>query len=124
MAPFGLSALHNLRRDRRPWQPPEASWSRPFGQGWSQPYTVRYASNLDDGPNHGMPLGGFGAGCLGRGIDGAFNLWHLDGGEHWFGVLPDCQFALFERDGDRRQAHALATTPAGDDSRPDSGPPL
>lgn len=124
MAPFGLSALHNLRRGRSPWQPPEASWSRPFGQGWSQPYTVRYASNLDDGPNHGMPLGGFGAGCLGRGLDGAFNLWHLDGGEHWFGVLPDCQFALFEQDGDGRRAHALATTPLSDDSRPGSGPPL
>ncbi|WP_216918880.1 GH116 family glycosyl hydrolase [Synechococcus sp. CCAP 1479/9] len=124
MAPFGLSALHNLRRGRSPWQPPEASWSRPFGQGWSQPYTVRYASNLDDGPNHGMPLGGFGAGCLGRGLDGAFNLWHLDGGEHWFGVLPDCQFALFEQDGDGRRAHALATTPVSDASRPDAGPPL
>ncbi len=124
MAPFGLSALQNLRRGRSPWQPPEASWSRPFGQGWSQPYTVRYASNLDDGPNQGMPLGGFGAGCLGRGLDGAFNLWHLDGGEHWFGVLPDCQFALFEQDGDGRRAHALATTPVSDASRPDAGPPL
>ncbi|MCT0208578.1 GH116 family glycosyl hydrolase [Synechococcus sp. CS-1332] len=124
MAPFGLSALQNLRRGRTPWQPPEASWSRPFGQGWSQPYTVRYASNLDDGPNHGMPLGGFGAGCLGRGLDGAFNLWHLDGGEHWFGVLPDCQFALFEQDGDGRRAHALATAPQADDSRPGTGEPL
>ncbi|MCP9833711.1 MULTISPECIES: GH116 family glycosyl hydrolase [unclassified Cyanobium] len=124
MAPFGLSALQNLRRGRTPWQPPEASWSRPFGQGWDKPYTVRYASNLDDGPNHGMPLGGFGAGCLGRGLDGAFNLWHLDGGEHWFGVLPDCQFALFEHDGRGTQAHALATAPQRDDSRPDSGQPL
>ncbi|MEA5414075.1 GH116 family glycosyl hydrolase [Synechococcus sp. BA-132 BA5] len=124
MAPFGLSALQNLRRGRTPWQPPEASWSRPFGQGWDKPYTVRYASNLDDGPNHGMPLGGFGAGCLARGIDGAFNLWHLDGGEHWFGVLPDCQFALFEQDGEGRRAHALATAPERDDSRPGSGPPL
>ena len=124
MAPFGLSALQNLRRGRTPWQPHEASWSRPFGQGWSKPYTVRYASNLDDGPNHGMPMGGFGAGCLARGIDGAFNLWHLDGGEHWFGVLPDCQFALFEHDGRGARAHALATAPQRDDSRPGSGQPL
>ena len=58
--------------------------------GWGKPYTVRYASNLDDGPNHGMPLGGFGAGCFGRAPDGNINLWHLDGGEHWFGVIPDC----------------------------------
>ena len=124
MAPFGLSGLQQLRRGRKRWQPPEACWSRPFGLGWETPYTVRYASNLDDGPNHGMPLGGFGAGCLGRAPDGAFNLWHLDGGEHWFGVLPDCQFALYEHDGRERRAHALAVAPARDASRPEAGEPL
>ena len=99
MASFGWSALNSLLgrgKHAKGWQPPKASWSRPFGLGWDKPYTVRYASNLDDGPNHGMPLGGFGAGCFGRAPDGNINLWHLDGGEHWFGVLPDCQFALFE----------------------------
>jgi non-lysosomal glucosylceramidase len=88
-----------------------------LGGGWDNPYTVRYASNLDDGPNHGMPLGGLGAGCIGRAPDGAFNLWHLDGGEHWFGVLPDCQFALYEGTGRDSQARALATPPIRDDSR-------
>jgi len=127
MAPFGLSALQNLRRGgRKPWQAPPASWERPIGLGWESPYTVRYASNLDDGPNHGMPLGGFGAGCLGRAPDGSFNLWHLDGGEHWFGTLPDCQFALFENDGLETRALALATAPVRDDSSPAAGttPPL
>ena len=60
MAPLGLSRLKALlgRRGRaKAWSVPEASWSRPFGLGWEQPYTVRYASNLDDGPNHGMPHG-------------------------------------------------------------------
>ena len=100
MPPFGLSALRNLGRSGPSrWQAPAASWQRPFGLGWEKPYTVRYASNIDDGPNHGMPLGGFGAGCIGRAPDGGFNLWHLDGGEHWFGRIPDCQFALFESDG-------------------------
>ena len=96
MASFGWSALNSLLgrgKQAKSWQPPEASWNRPFGLGWDKPYTVRYASNLDDGPSHGMPLGGFGAGCFGRAPDGNINLWHLDGGEHWFGVLPDCQFA-------------------------------
>ncbi|MEN9540515.1 MAG: hypothetical protein RLZZ459_606, partial [Cyanobacteriota bacterium] len=133
MAPLGLSTLKSLLRGRRPqrssrapgpWQPPLASWSRPFGLGWQNPYTVRYASNLDDGPNHGMPLGGFGAGCIGRGPDGSFNLWHLDGGEHWFGTLPDCQFALFERDERGSRAHALAVEPQADGSRPEAGKPL
>jgi non-lysosomal glucosylceramidase len=102
----------------------QASWQRPLGLGWDRPYTVRYASNLDDGPNHGMPLGGFGAGCIARAPDGRFNLWHLDGGEHWFGELPDCQFALFEHDGDNHRAHALAVASERDASRPDATPPL
>jgi non-lysosomal glucosylceramidase len=102
MARFGLSAAQiaaaahgpgSAGRQRLPGRRQLAA--RPFGLGWEKPYTVRYASNLDDGPNHGMPLG-FGAGCIGRAPDGSFNLWHLDGGEHWFGTLPDCQFALFE----------------------------
>ena len=131
MARLGLSTLKSLlrrsgrtNRHRSAWQPPEASWSRPFGLGWDKPYTVRYASNLDDGPNHGMPLGGFGAGCIGRGPDGSFNLWHLDGGEHWFGTLPDCQFALFESNGEQSRAHALAVKPTADASRPEAGEPL
>ncbi len=127
MAPLGLSALKSLLgrcKQAKSWQPPEASWSRPFGLGWDKPYTVRYASNLDDGPNHGMPLGGFGAGCIGRAPDGNINLWHLDGGEHWFGVLPDCQFALFESNGSSKRAHALAVKPSVDASRPEAGEPL
>jgi non-lysosomal glucosylceramidase len=126
MARFGLTALKSLiqRKPSQPWQAPTASWSRAFGKGWEQPYTVRYASNLDDGPNHGMPLGGFGAGCIGRAPDGTFNLWHLDGGEHWFGVMPDCQFALFEHNGESSRAHALAVKPEADASRPAGGEPL
>ena len=127
MASFGWSALNSLLgrgKQAKGWQPPEASWSRPFGLGWDKPYTVRYASNLDDGPNHGMPLGGFGAGCFGRAPDGNINLWHLDGGEHWFGVLPDCQFSLFEGNGRGKRAHALAVQPDRDASRPEAGQPL
>ena len=129
MAPFGLSALSSRLRGKgsakaSPWSVPPASWSRPFGLGWEQPYTVRYASNLDDGPSHGMPLGGFGAGCIGRAPDGSFNLWHLDGGEHWFGTLPDCQFALFEQGATGSRAHALAVKPQVDASRPEAGEPL
>ena len=122
MARFGLSNLNAMLRGKPnpSWPVPSASWSRPFGLGWDKPYTVRYASNLDDGPNHGMPLGGFGAGCIGRAPDGNVNLWHLDGGEHWFGTLPDCQFSLFESNGESRRAHALAVQPAADASRPDA----
>lgn len=76
---------------------PPCTWSRPIGLGWENPYTVRYASNLDDGPWHGMPLGGFGAGCIGRSHRGDFNLWHIDGGEHVFQPMAACQFSVFEQ---------------------------
>ena len=127
MAPLGLSALSSLLRRRprpEPWSIPQASWSRSFGLGWRDPYSVRYASNLDDGPWHGMPLGGFGAGCIGRSSRGDFNLWHLDGGEHWYGTIPDCQFAMWESDGTNTRAHALATAPDRDDTRVDGEDPL
>ncbi|MDP8962630.1 MAG: GH116 family glycosyl hydrolase [Cyanobacteriota bacterium] len=95
---------------------PECSWKRPIGLGWDKPYTVRYPSNLDDGPWHGMPLGGFGAGCIGRSPRGDFNLWHLDGGEHTFKSLPACQFSVFERseNSSNSQAYALCTEPPED----------
>lgn len=89
---------------------PDCAWQRAIGLGWENPYTVRYASNIDDGPWHGMPLGGFGAGCIGRSHRGDFNLWHIDGGEHVFGAIPACQFSVFEQAGEQpSQAYALCT---------------
>lgn len=95
---------------------PECAWSRAIGLDWQSPYTVRYASNLDDGPWHGAPLGGFGAGCIGRSSRGDFNLWHLDGGEHVFQSIPACQFSVFEQVGDHAQAFALCTSAPTDGS--------
>ncbi len=98
-------------------QIPVSAWCRPIGLGWDKPYTVRYASNLDDGPWHGMPLGGFGAGCVGRSHRGDFNLWHLDGGEHVFKSLPACQFSVFEQPEEgSAQAYAMATEAPEDGS--------
>lgn len=88
---------------------PDCSWQWPIGQAWETPYIVRYASNLDDGPEHGAPLGGFGAGCIGRSPNGSFNLWHLDGGEHIFDSFPGCQFSVFEAADGKTQAHAMST---------------
>jgi non-lysosomal glucosylceramidase len=96
---------------------PSAAWQRAIAKGWEKPYTVRYASNLDDGPWHGMPLGGFGAGCIGRSPRGDFNLWHLDGGEHVFRSLAACQFSIFEQpEGEKAQAYALSTEAPEDGS--------
>lgn len=102
---------------------PICAWSRAIGLGWDQPYHVRYASNIDDGPWHGMPLGGFGAGCIGRSHRGDFNLWHIDGGEHVFQSMPACQFSVFEQVGEPVDepggaqpgtAYALCTKPPED----------
>lgn len=90
-------------------QIPSQAWQRLIGQPWEHHYIVRYASNLDDGPNHGAPLGGLGAGCVGRSPNGDFNLWHLDGGEHVFQSFPGCQFSLWEQGGGRTQTYALST---------------
>jgi non-lysosomal glucosylceramidase len=95
---------------------PSSAWKRPIGLGWSTPYKVRYPSNLDDGPWHGAPLGGFGAGCIGRSHRGDFNLWHLDGGEHIFQSIPACQFSVFEQVGSQKRAYALSTEPPSDGS--------
>ncbi|MBD2114045.1 MULTISPECIES: GH116 family glycosyl hydrolase [Cyanophyceae] len=97
-------------------QIPFQAWQRLLGQPWEHHYIVRYASNLDDGPNHGAPLGGLGAGCVGRSPNGDFNLWHLDGGEHVFQSFPGCQFSLWEQGGGRTQSYALSTQPPEDDS--------
>ncbi|NCJ07975.1 bile acid beta-glucosidase [Synechococcales cyanobacterium C] len=101
-----------------PWLDfPNCAWQRPLGLGWENPYTVRYASNLDDGSWHGMPLGGFGAGCMGRNSRGEFNLWHIDGGEHVFQAMPACQFSVFEQQGSAPpQAYALSTEAPEDGS--------
>ncbi|MBD2097813.1 bile acid beta-glucosidase [Trichocoleus sp. FACHB-591] len=99
---------------------PACAWQRPIGLGWDKPYTVRYPSNLDDGPWHGMPLGGFGAGCIGRSSRGDSNLWHIDGGEHVFQSIPACQFSVFEQVGTATpQAYALCTEPPTDGSLSD-----
>jgi non-lysosomal glucosylceramidase len=95
---------------------PDCTWQRPISLDWDTPYTVRYPSNLDDGPWHGMPLGGFGAGCIGRSHRGDFNLWHIDSGEHVFQTIPACQFSIFEKIDDQTQAYALSTEPPEDGS--------
>jgi non-lysosomal glucosylceramidase len=100
-----------MQKPRSPVEIPSCAWSRPLGLGWDKPYTVRYTSNLDDGPWHGMPLGGFGAGCIGRSHRGDFNLWHIDGGEHIFKSMPACQFSVFEQVGEQTQTYALCTEP-------------
>ncbi len=63
-----------------------------------------------------MPLGGLGAGCIGRSHQGDFNLWHVDGGEHVFQSMPACQFSVFEQHQGSKQAIALCPAAPTDGS--------
>src|SRR5262249_39607694 len=63
---------------------------------------------IDDGVWGGIPLGGMGAGAIGRTYRGDFARWHLDIGKHIFQSLPANQFSVFVQQGDKKQAHVLA----------------
>jgi non-lysosomal glucosylceramidase len=96
---------------------PEQAWRRPIGLPYEG--SVRPRVNqpmIDDGPWGGVPLGGMGAGSIGRTHRGDFARWHLDIGEHRFETVAANQFSIYtERAGERR-AHVLSTI------RPDSLP--
>ena len=65
---------------------------------------------VDDGPWGGVPLGGLGAGSIGRTHRGDFARWHLDVGRHRFETIPADQFSVYvAKGGGDRSAHVLST---------------
>jgi non-lysosomal glucosylceramidase len=73
---------------------------------------------IDDGPWGGVPLGGLGAGSIGRTHRGDFARWHLDPGRHRFEPIAASQFSVFVQrpatgNGNEgppeRSAHVLST---------------
>jgi non-lysosomal glucosylceramidase len=88
---------------------PQAAWSRGIGVPYEtpgHPY-VPYPM-IDDGPWGGVPLGGLGAGAIGRTYRGDFARWHLDLGAHRFESIPANQFSVFVAQGRHTQAHVLS----------------
>ncbi|HLF25013.1 MAG TPA: non-lysosomal glucosylceramidase [Anaerolineae bacterium] len=88
---------------------PAPAWSRGIGV----PYAEAGKPNvdydmIDDGPWAGVPLGGLGAGSIGRTYRGDFARWHLDVGAHHFESLPANQFSVFIAQGADTQAHVLS----------------
>ena len=103
---------------------PSHAWRRPLGLPYEAAGHARVVDGvplIDDGPWGGVPLGGLGAGSIGRTHRGDFARWHLDPGRHRFESIAASQFSLFvERPGfegqpAERSAHVLST------SRPEPG---
>ncbi len=91
---------------------PAIGWSRGIGVPPKNPGHAKPEGYplIDDGYFNGAPVGGFGAGTIGRGYDGAFSRYHLKIGEHKFAVVPSNQFALYARAaGGKAWARALWT---------------
>ncbi|MFL5776606.1 MAG: GH116 family glycosyl hydrolase [Chloroflexota bacterium] len=89
---------------------PRVAWSRRLGEGYEPAPRPRVDQPLiDDGPWAGVPIGGMGAGSIGRTQRGDFARWHLDVGRHRFESIAASQFSLFVSDGSSSSAHVLST---------------
>ncbi|MFN8456210.1 MAG: non-lysosomal glucosylceramidase, partial [Anaerolineae bacterium] len=107
-APGLVSAESGLRPPEQSGIPPVA-WSRGMGVPYEEAgHPYEGSTKIDDGPWAGLPLGGLGAGAIGRTYRGDFARWHLDLGAHRFESLPANQFSVFVAQGDQTQAHVLA----------------
>jgi len=93
--------------------PAPYAWRRPIGVPYDGPETARRDVNfplIDDGPWGGVPLGGLGAGSIGRTHRGDFARWHLDVGRHRFETVPADQFSVYvAKAGGTGSAHVLST---------------
>jgi non-lysosomal glucosylceramidase len=65
---------------------------------------------------HGAPLGGFGAGTIGRSPYGDFNIWHLKVGAHVDEPLKACCFHVHQRSGIEIFTNLLVARPYDDGS--------
>jgi len=97
-----------------PFRPPEiptVAWSRSLGQPLDTPARPRAVQQptFDDGYWQGLPLGGLGAGSIGRTYRGDFARWHLDPGTHHYQSLPGCMFSASIAQGEQRFTQALWT---------------
>jgi non-lysosomal glucosylceramidase len=91
-------------------EPPAQAWRRPIGLPYDGGVRPRVdVEMIDDGPWGGVPIGGLGAGSIGRTHRGDFARWHLDIGQHRFESLPANQFSVFVEQGGERSAHVLST---------------
>ena len=91
---------------------PRQAWSHPIGVGCEPVPRARVSTPMiDDGPWAGVPIGGIGAGSIGRTQRGDFARWHLRVGTHHFEPVAVDGFSLWVSEGGRTSATVLRTTP-------------
>ena len=101
-----------VRRPERVSGPAPDAWRWPIGLPYDGPERARQDVSqplIDDGPWGGVPLGGLGAGSIGRTHRGDFARWHLDVGRHRFETIPADQFSVYVAGGGASSAHVLST---------------
>lgn len=105
--PFILRRLAADARRRR-----KAGWDR-------EDILFTASSRRAPGPYQGVPLGGIGAGTIGRGWRGDFRRWQRRPGIYHHGTVWADQFAIYvQRPGQEGQAQVLCPShPAGDELR-------
>src|SRR5258708_979513 len=89
---------------------PAYAWTHPIGgpaQAGKQE-NVGYKI-IDDGPVQGAPLGGIGAGTIGRTYAGDFARWHTDIGVNTYRSIPADMFSVYTKQDDRTTAQVLYT---------------
>jgi non-lysosomal glucosylceramidase len=94
-----------------PTEIPPRAWRRPIGSPLENPgrsMTIPHLS-IDDGYWQGAPLGGIGAGTIGRTYRGDFARWHLDPRQHRYEPRPACMFSVFVEGPEGALAQALWT---------------
>src|SRR5437868_6914794 len=87
---------------------PAYAWTHPIGgpARAGKQENVGYKI-IDDGPIQGAPLGGIGAGTIGRTYNGNFARWHTNIGTTEYRSVPADMFSVFTKQGDNTTAQAL-----------------
>ncbi|MDX2162501.1 MAG: non-lysosomal glucosylceramidase [bacterium] len=90
---------------------PAAAWTRPLGQPFENPSKPRVHSLIDglinDGPYQGAPLGGIGAGSIGRTYRGDFARYQIEIGSHHYQPNPANMFSVYTEQDGQKEAVAL-----------------
>nr|7W2V_A Chain A, Glucosylceramidase [Thermoanaerobacterium xylanolyticum LX-11] len=100
MALTGCSEKININEDKisHKIDIPDSAWTIGIGEKFKNAGhpNVKYPM-IDDSYVQGAPLGGFGAGTIGRTYNGGFSRWHLEIGKNKYTTVYANQFSVFQK---------------------------